>query len=253
MVGLQGLIKSVLGGLFQNLALMADSLYEIFKVNHIYNYGVVRATNIFEGVFFAIRNSLLEVFDGVAGIFILPVLEAKRGAYSAFKGFLRGILGCTFTVIVVPIVSLHQIFSGISGSFIWIGNLGKGKLELLDVSKVRVRPIRSFDSSGRINIYNEDIAIIHQLMSHLNKPFLNNERIKFWVMLPRIDENGVLNQKKKILVIITNKFMLAIKVWNFLDMQNKDKLRNGLVMCEHITNISHYEVWGHQVLQKIKA
>ena len=56
---------------------------------------------------------------------------------------------------------------GISGTANDIGNIGKTRLEKLDVKLFRNRPPRRIDLRGQIRVYNEDMAIINRLLTKI--------------------------------------------------------------------------------------
>ena len=107
-VGAQSIIKAIFGGLFGSLARMAGALYSIFKLDPIFTtfdgYRESKAGNIFEGVGFAIRNTGVELCEGVAGVVVLPYRGGKKdGLCGVIKGFFRGSFGLTFTLVLVPL------------------------------------------------------------------------------------------------------------------------------------------------------
>lgn len=116
-----------------------------------------------------------EIWDGTTGIVLQPIYGAQEQGFIGFiKGIGVGIFGFVATPMCSFFIATQSICEGVSGSANWVGDLGKGKLELLDVTKCRVRPRRQADLKGNIKIYNSDLAIIHRLLRFSKKPFLTN-------------------------------------------------------------------------------
>ena len=56
------------------------------------------------------------------------------------------------------------MFKGVSGAANRIGNIGKTKMELMDVKRVRVRLPRRIDVNSQVKIFDEDMAIINHML-----------------------------------------------------------------------------------------
>lgn len=136
----------------------------------------------------------------------------------------------------------QSVSEGISGSANWVGSYGKAKLEQLKVNMVRVRPCRRIDLRGRVRIYNEDLAFVHKILINTNNSFFKNQQIKYYVLLPTLDLQGNVLQNRKSLLIVTNEYLLYIRVYNFLDLQSEKYLQKCLMMSEKLSNIYTYSI-----------
>jgi hypothetical protein len=243
--GAQGLVKGVVGGAFENLGVMQGSLYSVLKLTaggKETRRG--RAGNAISGIALALKGLGLELYHGTTGLFLQPYYGASRGGITGFAiGVGKGVAGLTVTPFTGLLRAGQSVSEGISGSANWLGDVGKGKLELLDGTRVRARPKREIDVRGQIKIYNEDLTIVHTLMRRAKKAFLSDQRIRFYALLPVLDENGSIVQESKTLLLLTNELILLFRVFNFLDMQDHSIFQKSLLMSERLTNISDYRLF----------
>lgn len=131
---------------------------------------------------------------------------------------------------------------GISGTANWVGNYGKTKFEQLDVFKVRVRPIRRIDVRGQIKIYDEDLAIVNKLLLINSSDAFRKQQIRFYCIMPLINPQGEVLQNKKNMMVITNEYMILLRVYNFLDLQQEKYQHRSVLMCEKLSNIVSYNI-----------
>lgn len=111
----------------------------------------------------------------------------------------------------------QSVSLGISGTANDIGNIGKTKMELMDPKKVRVRPPRRIDVRNQIKIFDEDISIVNKFLQTVSNGIFSNEQIRFYSVLPTINDKGVIQNKKR-LVIVTNQYFIVFKIYNFMDI-----------------------------------
>lgn len=185
------------------------------------------------------------MFQGVSGLFSKPFEGAKeRGARGFVKGVGQGVAGAVAVPVVGVLRAGESVAQGISGTANNIGNLGKTKFELINCMKVRIRPNRRIDIRGQIKIYDEDMAIINRYLMTINDGRFQNQIIKFYALLPTIDKQGAIQHSQKALLLITNEYIIFIRVFNFLDMQDDEQLLKTkvLLMSEKLSNIVNYNV-----------
>ena len=142
---------------------------------------------------------------------------------------------------------------GIAGTINYIGNIGKAKLENLDVKKVRVRPVRRIDLRGQIRIYNEDLAILSKILQTVNRKMFKDQQIRFFSLLPTLNKKGEIIQYQKSILMITNMYIVYLRVYNFLDLQDDRLIEKSLFFSEKLENIMHYDMKklpGH-VVEKV--
>lgn len=96
---------------------------------------------------------------------------------------------------------------------------------------------------GQIRVYNEDMAIINRVLTKikLSKDVtFENQMIRYYALLPTIDESGTTLQNRKSLLVITNEYLIYLRVYNFLDMQTTKYLQKCLLLSEKLSNIVNY-------------
>ena len=193
--GFQGLVSGVVGGSFHSLSLVSGSMYGVVKqTTGNEDIRQESATNIANGVYYGIKGMGSEVYQGAKGVFVQPwegyKLDGKRGLV---KGIGRGVAGAATAPVTGVLRAGQSVSQGISGTANYIGDIGKTKLEKLDVKLYRTRPPRRIDLKGQIRVYNEDMAIINRLLTKikLSKDVtFQNQLIRYYALLPTIDESG---------------------------------------------------------------
>ena len=129
----------------------------------------------------------IELYHGVGGVFLKPYQGAKQEGFVGFsKGVGKGLVGLAVTPITATLRPIQSFSQGISGTAYQIGNLGRTKMELMDVKQVRVRPSRRIDVRNQIKVYNEDMAIVNYLIMRVNDGFFAGQQIRFYSVMPTI-------------------------------------------------------------------
>ena len=187
------------------------------------------ASNIAAGVYKGITGFGSEVFSGVKGVVLKPIQGAKSEGVKGFaKGVGRGIVGVAVTPVTGVLRAGQSVSQGISASANDFSDFGKTKLELLDTKKVRMRYPRRIEKRGQIKIYNEDLAIINRLLKKMHKGFFYGQQVRFYALLPSIDQNGEIQHTKKFLIVITNDYLIYLKIYSFFDFQKDKNIENLL-------------------------
>jgi hypothetical protein len=167
--GVQGIIKGVIGGSFESLSLISGSLYDVVKQtsgNEDTRHD--NATNIVDGVYYGLKGIGIEVYQGARGLIVKPWEGYKYGGKKGLvKGLGAGLAGAATTPVTGVLRAGQSVSQGISGTANDIGNIGKTRLEKLDVKLFRNRPPRRIDLRGQIRVYNEDMAIINRLLTKI--------------------------------------------------------------------------------------
>ena len=194
--GLGGLVKGVVGGTFDSLSALSGSLYSIIKDS---TWGEDErdevAGNVGTGLYYGVKGIGVELYYGVGGVFVKPYQGAREEGWKGFsKGVGKGLVGLCVTPITATLRSTQSFSQGISGTAYQIGNLGRTKMELMDVKQCRIRPTRRIDVRNQIKVYNEDMAIINYLIRKVNDGFFQGQQIRFYAVLPTISDSGAVNQ-----------------------------------------------------------
>lgn len=61
-------------------------------------------------------------------------------------------------------------------------------------------------------------------------------------MVPTLDEQGEVHQDLKSLIIITNEFLIFMRVFNYFKMQEQRVMEGSLILTERLSNIIDYKV-----------
>lgn len=136
----------------------------------------------------------------------------------------------------------HSLSEGVAGTAHDIGNLGKSKLELLNTKKVRIRPSRRIDARGQIKIYDPDLAIIHKYLKHVNDGVFMDQQVRFYAFLPSIDANGNVLPHVRSILVITNEFIIYLRVISFFNHIKNHYFERSLILSEYLSNIVNYSI-----------
>lgn len=220
--GLGGMVKGVVGGSFDSLSSFQGSLYAVIQES---TWGEDTrqdvATNVGSGMYYGVKGFGMELYKGVGGAFTKPYHGSTKGGMRGFgRGVGKGLVGLVVSPVTATLRLGHSITQGISGSANQLGNLGKTKMELMDTKKVRARPARRIDVRNQIKIYDEDMAIVSQLLKSVNKGVFSSQQIRFYAVVPTISEQGLVVPNKKGLIVITNAYLIYMKIFSFLDLLN---------------------------------
>jgi len=242
--GLAGMVKGVVGGTFDSVGSLTGSLYAVIKDSAwMEDTRDDHADNIAMGLVYGVKGIGVELYHGVGGVFTKPYQGGKRGGFKGFsKGLGQGLVGLVATPVTATLRAGESISQGISGSATALANLGKTKMELMSPKKVRIRPPRRIDVRNQIKIYDEDMAIVNYLMRKINKGFFADQQIRFYAVLPNIDAQGSLVPLQKSLLIMTNSYLIFMRVYNFVDLLSDENLEKSLLMSERLSNILFYRV-----------
>lgn len=76
----------------------------------------------------------------------------------------------------------------------------------------------------------------------LCKQMFANQQIRFYSLLPTVDQNGNEILQKKSLLVITNDFIIYLKIYSFFDLQKEKFIQKSLLMSERLSNIENYNI-----------
>ena len=133
--GMAGVVKGVIGGTFESVGSMTGSLYSVLKES---TWGEDtrddHADNLGMGVVYGVKGLGVELYKGIGGVFTKPYKGAQREGFKGFsKGLGKGVLGLVVTPVTATLRVGQSISQGIAGSANALGNLGKTRMELMDV------------------------------------------------------------------------------------------------------------------------
>ena len=83
---------------------------------------------------------------------------------------------------------------------------------------------------------------MNKLLLHANDGFFMNQQLLFYALLPNIDSNGQICQVPKSLLIVTNEFLIFMRICSYFEFQQARSLQQSLILSEKLTKIQHYSV-----------
>jgi len=129
--GVKSLVTSVFEGSFGSVGKITGSLYSVTRNVGGHEEGeerLVNPDNVFTGVFHGVKGGVMEVAEGVTGIFTKPYEGAKKGGFLGFlKGTGKGILGLALSPFSAALRIGHGVVKGIANTATF---LGRGKIKL---------------------------------------------------------------------------------------------------------------------------
>ena len=116
-------------------------------------------SNIFSGLYYGVKNGIIDIGKGVAGIFIKPYEEAKKGGIGGFfQGMGAGLIGAAVSPFTAGLRITNNLFVGIKNTAL----IFNPKLET-----ERFRYPRTIQKAIRLNTYNEDEALVRAILDYL--------------------------------------------------------------------------------------
>ena len=116
-------------------------------------------SNIFSGLYYGVKNGIIDIGKGVAGIFIKPYQEGKKGGFGGFiQGVGAGLIGAAISPVTAGLRITNNLIVGIKNTALIFNP--KLKTE-------RFRYPRTIQKAIRLNSYNEDEALIRAILDYL--------------------------------------------------------------------------------------
>ena len=116
-------------------------------------------SNVLTGIYLGVKNGIMDIGKGFAGIFIRPYEEAKRSGISGFfQGMGAGLLGAAISPFTAGLRLTNNIIIGIKNTALIFNP--KLKTE-------RFRYPRTIQKAIRLNSYNEDEALVRAILDYL--------------------------------------------------------------------------------------
>jgi hypothetical protein len=192
--GVRSLVGNIVAGSFGSISKITGNLYGLVREVGGDTHGAERlndSDNAFDNFYQGIKGGVLELAEGVTGIFTKPWKGAKKGGA---KGLLKGIGSGLLGVFTSPLSAALRIGSGISTGVTNAATfLTKGKVTQMG----RIRFPRHFSPLEVLEPYNWEVAEAKDFLCRVDD--LRKEQIVFYM---RIDEEEIL------IIIVTLNFFL---------------------------------------------
>ena len=116
-------------------------------------------SNIFSGLFYGVKNGVIDIGKGVAGIFVKPYQEAKKSGFGGFiQGVGTGLIGAAVSPVTAGLRIANNLIIGLKNTALIFNP--KLKTE-------RFRYPRTIQKAIRLNSYNEDEATVRAILNYL--------------------------------------------------------------------------------------
>ena len=116
-------------------------------------------SNIFSGLYYGVKNGIIDIGKGFAGIFIRPYQEAKKSGLGGFlQGVGAGLIGAAVSPVTAGLRITNNILVGMKNTILIFNP--KLKTE-------RFRYPRTIQKAIRLNAYNEEEALVRAILDYL--------------------------------------------------------------------------------------
>ena len=116
-------------------------------------------SNIISGLYYGVKNGIIDIGKGVAGIFIRPYQEAKKGGFGGFiQGVGAGLIGAAVSPVTAGLRIANNLLIGIKNTALIFNP--KLKTE-------RFRYPRAIKKATRLYSYNEDEGLVRAILDYL--------------------------------------------------------------------------------------
>jgi vacuolar protein sorting-associated protein 13A/C len=116
-------------------------------------------SNIFSGLYYGVKNGVIDIGKGVAGIFIKPYQEAKKSGFGGFiQGVGTGLIGAAVSPVTAGLRIANNLIVGLKNTALIFNPKLKNE---------RFRYPRTIQKPITINSYNEDDALISAILDYL--------------------------------------------------------------------------------------
>jgi hypothetical protein len=127
-------------------------------------------SNLFSGLYYGVKNGIIDIGRGLSGIFTKPYQEAKKSGFGGFiQGVGAGLLGAAVSPVTAGLRIANNLIVGLKNTALIFNP--KLKTE-------RFRYPRAIQKAIRLNSYNEDEALVRAILDYL-KGYEDHEIIYF--------------------------------------------------------------------------
>ena len=117
-------------------------------------------SNILTGLYYGVKNGIIDIGKGFAGIFIKPYQEAKKsGIGGFFQGVGAGLLGAAVSPFTAGLRITNNLFVGIKNTALMFNP---------KLNTERFRYPRTIQKAIRLNSYDEHEALVRAILDYLN-------------------------------------------------------------------------------------
>ena len=216
--GFGNLITTIISGAIDMVSKISGTLLSSLEVlqgnKAIEKIEEKEPEHILEGIYIGFKEGILDLGNGLGGIFIKPYEQSKKkGIKGFFKGLGSGILGA----VISPFTATFRITSNIL-----IGIKNTVNMFNPKIKTERFRYPRIIDKSG-LRAYNEDKAVIKAILDFLDDE--EEQEIFYYSQFTNVTR-GL--EENKLILVLTNKCVMTIykakEIWFRVDLEDIDKI-----------------------------
>ena len=138
---------------------LLSSCEELQGIKNIENISEREPSNIISGLYYGIKNGIIDIGKGISGIFIKPYQEGKKsGIGGFFQGVGIGLIGAAVSPVTAGLRIANNLIIGIKNTALIFNPKLKNE---------RFRYPRTIQKAIRLNSYNEDEALIRAILDYL--------------------------------------------------------------------------------------
>lgn len=155
-----------------------------------------------------------EIVCGVAGIVTKPYQRSREeGTKGFFIGLGSGVMGAITAPVTASLRLGTAVSQGVAASANSFGRMGRG---LLDPNSVysRFRPPRYINALNVVTEFNEELAIVHQILKFKYHGKYSHDSIKFFSYIPLTKKEGKISNldPQSSILIITETMLLYFRL-----------------------------------------
>ncbi|CAG9327203.1 unnamed protein product [Blepharisma stoltei] len=205
--GFKSLVGNVIAGGFGSVSKITGSLYKVVKQvggNDEDVHKINESDNIGKNMYEGFKGGVMDVADGIKGVFTKPWKGAKEGgAKGFFKGLGSGVAGLVVSPVAAVLKFGSTITGGVSSAAIL---LARGKVQTLG----RVRFPRQFGARRILEAYNSELAEAQELLKNLQGH--KGEQMIYYIHIVEEEDLILILTTKYILFLVDAELIKQLKV-----------------------------------------
>ena len=159
--GVRSLVGGVVSGSFGSVSKITGSLYTIVREvggDEESANRINQTDNVAEGVFHGVKGGIVDLAEGVTGVFTKPWQGAKKGGV---KGFFKGVSSGVVGAVTAPLSAVLRVSTSVTSSVVMQASLLDDKIKQAG----RMRFPRQFGARKVLEAYNHALAQAQHVLS----------------------------------------------------------------------------------------
>mmetsp|Transcript_23040 Transcript_23040/g.22420 ORF Transcript_23040/g.22420 Transcript_23040/m.22420 type:complete len:459 (-) Transcript_23040:29-1405(-) len=249
--GVKSLVTNVVSGSFECISKISGSLYSIVKNVGGDDVQLKKPDHVFDGIYLGVSGGLSEIVGGITGLVTKPYERTKeKGAKGMLEGMGQGLYGALTAPVTAALRVGTSVAQGVSSTADTLGSLGKNNVG--DSQYSRFRPPRYINIRNMVKAYDQEQAMVYQIVADIDKGQYANSTLKYFCLVPEINKSGDLANPESMnansLIIITDDHFLYVKVV----MDQNGQGRGQVQFKSKLGKIDKCEVYQGQAAKESK-